>query len=181
MIDTARSTKPAASKSRAHRLFRTKEGRYLLVTAVMGGIIGYLLGLNTAYVEMASVKLLLQQSRAENQKMKSEMAGENVKVAAMESSITKLQTTLEELVPAENTYNIKTNQSLIIGNGALTVGLVGAPGNDSVTLNINGKRQALGTGDVLNVPVDDATNCQVRLQSFDMFKAVVTATCGSRR
>ena len=158
----------------------TREGRYLLLTALMGGIIGYLLGLNTAYMEMTSVKLLLQQSRSENQKMKSEMAGENVKVAAMESSITKLQTALEELVPAENTYNIKTNQSVIVGGGRLTVGLVGAPANDSVTLNINGKRQSLGTGDVLNVPADTGTNCQLRLQSFDMFKVVVTATCAAR-
>ena len=158
----------------------TREGRYLLLSALMGGIVGYLLGLNMAYVEMSSVKLLLEQSRSENQKMKSEMAGENVKIAAMESSITKLQATLEELVPSENTYNIKTNQSLIVGGGRLTVGLVGSPANDSVTLNINGKRQSLGTGDVLNIAVDAGTNCRVRLQSFDMFKAVVTATCGGR-
>jgi hypothetical protein len=49
-----------------------------------------------------------------------------------------------------------------------------------VTLNINGKRQQLGTGDVLNVTADNQTSCQVRVQSFDMFKAIVTATCGSR-
>ena len=152
----------------------------MLVTALMGGIVGYLLGLNSAYVEMSASKLALQQSRAENQKMKSEMAGENVKVGAMESGIAKLQTKLDELVPSENTYNIKANQSLIVGDGRLTVGLIGAPANDSVTLNINGKRQQLGTGDVLNVAADNRTNCQVRVQSFDMFKAVVTATCGNR-
>jgi hypothetical protein len=49
-----------------------------------------------------------------------------------------------------------------------------------VTLNINGKRQSLGSGDVLNVAADNQSNCQVRVQSFDMFKAVVTATCGRR-
>jgi hypothetical protein len=129
---------------------------------------------------MSASKLALQQSRAENQKMKSEMAGENVKVGAMESGIAKLQTKLDELVPSENTYNIKANQSLIVGEGRLTVGLIGAPANDSVTLNINGKRQQLGTGDVLNVAADNRTNCQVRVQSFDMFKAVVTATCDNR-
>lgn len=180
MSDATRSTQPSSARSRTYRLFMTREGRYLLLSALMGGIVGYLLGLNMAYVEMSSVKLLLEQSRSENQKMKSEMAGENVKIAAMESSITKLQATLEELVPSENTYNIKTNQSLIVGGGRLTVGLVGSPANDSVTLNINGKRQSLGTGDVLNIAVDAGTNCRVRLQSFDMFKAVVTATCGGR-
>jgi uncharacterized membrane protein YiaA len=158
----------------------TREGRYLLLTALMGGIIGYLLGLNSAYVEMQAGKVALQQSRAETQKMKSEMAGEGVKTTAMASGIAKLQATLDELVPSENTYNIRANQSLIVGEGRLTVGLVGAPTNDSVTLNINGKRQPLSTGDVLNVAVDGQTNCQVRVQSFDMFKAVVTATCGRR-
>lgn len=180
MSDSARSAQPTSARSRAYRLFMTREGRYLLVTALMGGIVGYLLGLNSAYVEMSAGKLALQQSRAENQKMKSEMAGENVKVGAMESGIAKLQAKLDELVPSENTYNIKANQSLIVGDGRLTVGLIGAPANDSVTLNINGKRQQLGTGDVLNVAADNRTNCQVRVQSFDMFKAVVTATCGNR-
>ncbi|MGB7660684.1 MAG: hypothetical protein WBL96_20415 [Pseudolabrys sp.] len=152
----------------------------MLLTALMGGIVGYLLGLNSAFVEMTAGKLALQQSRAENQKMKSEMAGESVKAGAMESGIAKLQATLDELVPSENTYNIKANQSLIVGGGRLTVGLVGPPANDSVTLNVNGKRQPLGTGDIVNVAVDGQTNCQVRLQSFDMFKAVVTANCGRR-
>ena len=158
----------------------TREGHYLLITALMGGIVGYLLGLNSAYVEMQASKLALQQSRAESQKIKSEMAGESVKTTAMESSIAKLQATLDQLVPSENTYNIRANQSLIVGEGRLTVGLIGAPTNDSVTLNVNGKRQPLGTGDVLNVAVDGQTNCQVRVQSFDMFKAIVTATCSRR-
>jgi hypothetical protein len=178
--NSARSTLSTSIRSRTYRLFMTREGRYLLVTALMGGIVGYLLGLNSAYVEMSAGKLALQQSRAENQKMKSEMAGENVKTGAMESGIAKLQATLDQLVPSENTFNIKANQSLIVGEGRLTVGMVGAPTNDSVTLNVNGKRQPLGTGDVLNVAVDGQTNCQVRVQSFDMFKAVVTATCGRR-
>ena len=180
MSDSARSAQPSSARSRTYRLFMTREGRYLLVTALMGGIIGYLLGLNSAYLEMQASKLALQQSRAESQKIKSEMAGESVKTSAMESSIAKLQATLDELVPSENTYNIKANQSLIVGGGRLTVGMVGAPTNDSVTLNVNGKRQPFGTGDVLNVAVDGQTNCQVRVQSFDMFKAVVTATCGRR-
>ena len=180
MSDSARSAQPSSARSRTYRLFMTREGRYLLVTALMGGIVGYLLGLNSAYVEISAGKLALQQSRAEAQKMKSEMAGEGVKTTAMESSIAKLQATLDELVPSENTYNIKANQSLIVGGGRITVGLIGAPANDSVTLNINGKRQQLGTGDVISVAADNQTNCQVRVQSFDMFKAVVTATCGRR-
>ena len=181
MSDSARSTQPTSARSRTYRLFMTREGRYLLVTALMGGIVGYLLGLNSVYVEISAGKLALQQSRAEAQKMKSEMAGEGVKTTAMESSIAKLQATLDELVPSENTYNIKANQSLIVGGGRLTVGLVGAPTNDSVTLNVNGKRQSLGSGDVLTVPADNnQSNCQVRVQSFDMFKVVVTATCGRR-
>jgi hypothetical protein len=178
--DSARSMQPTSARSRTYRLFMTREGRYLLLTALRGGVLGYLLGLNSAYVEMQAGKLALQQSRAENQKMKSEMAGESVKASAMEGGIAKLQATLDELVPSENTYNIKANQSLIVGGGRLTVGLVGAPTNDSVTLNINGKRQQLGTGDVVSVAADNQTNCQVRVQSFDMFKAVVTATCGGR-
>ncbi|HET9718137.1 MAG TPA: hypothetical protein VFP60_18330 [Pseudolabrys sp.] len=179
MSDTTRSTQPASKRSLTYRLFATREGRYLLLTAVMGAIVGYLVGINTAYMEMSSVKLLLQQSRSENQKMKSDMAGENARAAAMEGTIAKLRSDLEDLVPAENTYNIKSNQSLIVADGRLTVGVVGPPAAEGVTLNINGKRQTLAPGDAINVPVGTA-NCRVGLQSFDMFRALVTASCGTR-
>jgi gentisate 1,2-dioxygenase len=158
----------------------TRQGRYLLLAALLGVFLGYLIGLNTAVLENRAAMQTLQQSRSENQKMKSEMAEQDAHSAAVESNVAKLQAALQELVPSENTYSLRANQSLIVGGGRLTIGLIGSPTNESVTININGKRQPFATGDLINVPVDAQTSCQVRLQSFDMFKALVMATCAVR-
>ena len=81
------------------------------------------------------------------------------------------------MAPAENTYNIDPNQSIIVGKGRLTIGLIGPPTGEKVNINLNGKQYSVAAGDVIKVALDQSTACQVRLQSFDMFKAVVTATC----
>ncbi len=46
----------------------------------------------------------------------------------------------------QNTYNIVPNQTLVVADGHLTVGLIGSPGNEGVTLNINGKEQTVAAG-----------------------------------
>ncbi len=178
---TVRPTTAGQTGSRLSRLFMTQQGRYLLLAAVLGGFVGYLIGLNTAVLENRATMQTLQQSRSENQKMKGEMAEQDAHSAAMESNVAKLRAALQELVPSENTYILRANQSLIVGGGRLTIGLIGSPTNESVTININGKRQSFATGDLINVPIDAQTNCQVRLQSFDMFRAIVMATCAVRQ
>jgi D-lyxose ketol-isomerase len=55
--------------------------------------------------------------------------------------------------------------------------LIGPPTNEKITLNINGKQQAMAAGDKLRITPDSSTVCQVNLNSFDMFKAVVYAAC----
>ncbi len=95
----------------------------------------------------------------------------------MQAKLDGVQATLNAIMPAANTYNISPNQSLVVADGRLTVGLVGSPGNESVTLDINGKQQTASAGQVISVAPDAATDCQVQVQSFDMFKAVLTASC----
>ena len=57
------------------------------------------------------------------------------------------------------------------------VGMVGAPGNDAVMLNVNGKQQTLAAGQTINVAPDPATQCQLSVQSFDLFRATLVAAC----
>ena len=84
---------------------------------------------------------------------------------------------MDEIIPSKNTYNIKPNQSMIVAGGRLTIGLIGPPTNESVNININGKQHSVATGDVIRLTLDPRTTCQVRVQSFDMFKAVLNASC----
>jgi hypothetical protein len=50
-----------------------------------------------------------------------------------------------------------------------------------VLLNINGKSQSVAAGETLSITPDPATRCLVNLQSFDVFKAVIVATCGAAK
>jgi hypothetical protein len=99
----------------------------------------------------------------------------------MEAKLKSTQATLDSIMPSANTYIIDPNQTLIVGDGHLTVGMVGAPGNDSVLLNVNGKQQAAAAGQTISVSPDPATQCQLSVQSFDVFKATLVATCSSAK
>ena len=83
----------------------------------------------------------------------------------------------KQILPSKDTYNIVPNQTLIVADGRITVGLIGSPANESIVLNINGKQLAATAGQVIPAGSDASANCRVAVQSFDMFKAVLTATC----
>ncbi len=95
----------------------------------------------------------------------------------MQAKLDKVQAALDAIMPSQNTFNIQPNQSLIVGDGRLTVGMVGSPSNESVTLDINGKQQSVDAGQIVDVAPDSSTQCQVQVRSFDMFKAVLFASC----
>jgi hypothetical protein len=152
-------------------------GRWLFLIAILVGIGAYVIGLNVGYLDIAGARQVIQQLRADNQKLKTEIADLNATQVALQNRLTTFEAALDEIIPSKNTYNIKPNQSMIVASGRLTVGLVGPPTNDSVNININGKQQSAASGDVIKVTLDPSTTCQVRVQSFDMFKVVLNASC----
>ena len=93
------------------------------------------------------------------------------------TELTSTKATLDAIMPSQNIYNINPNQSLIAADGRLTIGMVGSPGNEGINLNVNGKQQKVAAGDVIRVSPDPSSACQVQIQSFDMFKAVLVASC----
>jgi hypothetical protein len=62
----------------------------------------------------------------------------------------------------------------------VTVGLMGSPTNENVTINVNGKQHVAVAGDVITVALDEPTTCQVTVQSFDPFKALLQAACSNK-
>jgi hypothetical protein len=95
----------------------------------------------------------------------------------LQNRLSTFEAALDEIIPSKNIYNIKPNQSMIVAGGRLTIGLIGTPANESININVNGKQQSAASGDVINITIDPRTTCQVRVQSFDMFKAVINASC----
>ncbi len=160
--------------------------RYLLILGIVVitlccAIGGYMFGLNLTHRELAAVQERVQQLEPENQRLKRTIVDQNAKLAELQSKLATTETTLHAILPSENTYSVNPNQALIVKGTHLTIGLIGLPANDSVNVNINGKPQKMTTGDVVHVALDASTNCQVGVQSFDMFKALLTASCASAK
>ena len=164
-------------RSRMYRRLAAKPGRWLIIIAIMVGIGCYVLGLNVGYLDIGSAQQTVQQLRSENQKLKTQIADLSSTQVALQNKVSTFEAALDEIIPSKNTYNIRPNQSMIVAGGRLTIGLVGPPTNQTVNINVNGKQQSVTSGDVINVTLDPQTTCRVRVQSFDMFRAVLNASC----
>jgi hypothetical protein len=178
VTDTTQSDRPSQPQSGLSGWLRARGRRILTLLVILAAIVGaYVLGLELVYRDLADSKQLVQQLQSESQKFKDQIVDQDTKLVALQGTVAKLQATLDALMPTKDTYQISANQSLIVANGRLTVGLVGAPTNLGIVVNINGKQHMAVSGDVIEAAVDPSTTCHVRIQAFDMFKAVITATC----
>jgi len=119
----------------------------------------------------------IQQLQSDGQRLAADIADQNATLTALRAELSTTKAALDAITPSLNVYNINPNQSLIAADGRLTIGMIGSPGNEGIDLNVNGKQQKVAAGDVIRVSPDPSTACQVQLQSFDMFKAVLVATC----
>jgi hypothetical protein len=159
-------------------------GWFLVFVAIVGLMLsglagGYLFGRNLASLPLAAATQLIRQLQPENQRLKTVIADQNAKLVALQAKLKDVQAALNAITPSANTYVIRPNESMIVAEGRLTIGLIGPPANDNVTVNINGKQHSAATGDIFHIAVDPATTCQVGVQSFDMFSAVLTASCAA--
>ena len=164
-------TRPRSSKSRFRRLFP------IALIFLLGGVAGYVYGQYSASGDVSKRSDTIRQLTLKNQELEAEIAKLTATIAKLQADLNSMHNEMGVMAPAENTYNIDPNQSIIVAKGRLTIGLIGPPTGEKVNINLNGKQYSVAAGDVIKVALDQSTACQVRLQSFDMFKAVVTATC----
>ncbi len=150
---------------------------FAVIVLVIGGIIGYVFGRAVAHTDVVEARRLNQQIMTESQNLRRQIADQTAALGALQSKLTNAQAALEAIVPAQHTYNISPNQSLVVADGRLTIAMIGAPSNQGVVINVNGKQQTAAAGDVLKIPLDQSTTCEVEIQSFDLFKALLHATC----
>jgi hypothetical protein len=155
----------------------------IVAIIIIAGILigGHFYGRYLASIDLAEREAQLEQLRAESQKQKRDIDSKSQQLTTLQDKLKKTQAALEAIMPSANTYNLNPNQTLILGDGHLMVGLVGPPANDSVLLNINGKTQTVGAGQTLTITPDPATQCRINLQSFDVFRAVVVANCAAAK
>jgi hypothetical protein len=145
-----------------------------LIVILIGG---HLYGRYLASKEVGGRDNVIEQLQAQSQQQKRSIDQKSAQITQLQAQFARVQAQLEEVMPAKNTYNIMPNQTLIVADGRITVGLVGSPANESVLLNVDGKQLTATAGQVIPTGTDSSANCQVAVQSFDMFKAVLTASC----
>jgi cell division protein FtsB len=160
----------------------TPRARGLLIVAgvfllLFGALLGHILGRELARLNLLAREETIQLLQAEGQKLKAEIVELTAQLAALQAKLAEVQAALEAIMPTENTYNLNPNQSLVVADGRLTLGLVGSPTNRGINININGKPYTVVAGDAISVAPDPSTTCLVRVQSFDMFKALLNASC----
>lgn len=165
-----------AGKGRSSRRTLIVVGRFVLIVLV-AGIGGHMYGQHVAFRDMQGLERNLEQLQLQNQARETQNNDLNDQIAALKARIASIQAALDVIVPSRDTYNLNPNQSVVVANGRLTIGLIGTPGDDTIDININGKRQKASVGDLINVAPDPETACKVKVQSFDMFRAQINASC----
>ena len=186
MTDRMESGRSDQQPSRRRIVLTARKIQFLLIGAIallmVGGAVGgYKFGLSLTYGDLASVREQLQLLQPENQRLKKTIVDQNAKLVELESRFARVQAAMLAIMPTENTYNISPNESLIVAGGHLTIGLIGSPTIQGILININGKQQSVVSGDIIRIAPDPSTSCQVAVRSFDMFKAVVTASCAAAK
>ena len=181
MSDRTNMSHPASTPPR-RRLIPTDNNRFVIAAACVITVVcilvgGHLYGRYLSSLDMGGRDNAIAELRAQDQKTKRELDAKSAEATELQTKLDKAQAALSAIMPSQNTFNVEPNQAVVVGDGRLTVGLVGAPNNENVTLDINGKQQQVDAGQVIDVAPDASTKCQVQVQSFDMFKAVLVASC----
>jgi len=120
--------------------------------------------------------------RSENDKLKTQIFDLNTRIEQLQAQMRAVHNTMEEMKPSANSYVIQVNRSMIVAEGQLTIGLIGSPTSENLKINLNGKEYLAAAGDIIEVSPNPSTKCRVNVQSFDMFRAIVVASCqGAKR
>jgi len=184
VTETIEESHSVQTSPQLSRFSMTRASRSLGVVAyivlILGVAIGsYFVGRIGGFREEKAANGRILQLENGTQKLTADNTNQLAEIALLQTQIKNVQAKLAAIMPSENTYNISPNQSMIVADGHLTIGLIGPPMNERVNLNINGKQQSAAAGDIVNIALDPSTTCQVGVKSFDMFKAVLAASCAA--
>lgn len=181
MSEMTQRSRLAAENTRL-RAALAREGRIMFIGIVAilligGGIGTFLFFRNLAYGDLVAARQKIAQLQNEGETLKKQVDSQAVQINSLQMELKQTKDDLEEIRPAKDRYAIPPNESRIVAGGHLTIGLIGAPANESIVLSINGKEQTATAGQTISVAPDASTKCLVTVQSFDMFRALIVATC----
>ncbi len=167
---------------RLYDALMTPGGRFRLIATaalciLVVAIASHIYGRHLASRDILDRDAAIQRLTAENQKLEGQITQQDLRFTALQAKLKSVQDGLDALMPTANAYSFGPNQSMVVADGRLTIGLIGAPGIEAVNINVNDKQYIATAGDFISIALDPSTTCSVGVQSFDMFKAVLTASC----
>ena len=171
--------RPVHRQTPPHSTCRSPAAELLLLLIILAVAIGgYALGLNIARQDIAAGKQLIQQLQTESQKLQKQVHGtkrqqHRAAVQADDDVKPRCMRWSRRRTP----IILKPNQSIIVADGHLVLGLVGTPDNDQHQHQHQWQTASAAPGDIINVAPDASTACQVMVQSFRHVRGGVTATC----
>jgi cell division protein FtsB len=158
----------------------TLAGRKLVLLVLLlflGAFVGFTYRGHVDDADITDSNQQVLKYRSENGKLKAQIFDLNSKLEQARAQIDSLRDKMQSMSPSESSYVVGVNKSMVVAGGDLTIGLIGSPTSENLRINVNGKEHLATAGDVIQVDPNPSTKCKVTIQSFDMFKAVVTATC----
>jgi len=177
-MTTTESGRSTRKNSGPSRRLKARAKRFLTIIFVLAGAIaGFAYRGYVDYSDISDSDRRVLEFRTQERNLKAQVAELAAKLDAAQTKLKSVQATLDSLMPAENTYNIKPNESMVVAGGRLTVALVGPPTNQNIRINVGGTERLAVAGDIIDVAPDPSTKCRVVVQSFDMFKAILNASC----
>jgi hypothetical protein len=147
----------------------------LLVVALVFYILGRSAGLRASDDISRNYAAL----SARYEQLTNESNAQKNEIETLNARLKGVQVQLDEILRPERTFEINSNESMKISTGPFTIGLIGAPANDKVSINVNGKPQSAAAGGIIDVPL--STVCRVEVKAFDLFKAVIATTCAQAK
>lgn len=176
MTDTLAADRQSPTPSRSRLMLRRwfpAPVRVILVIVLALGC--YALGWHTGVHEIDNLRSRNEQREKDNKNLSDQNSGQAAQIAILQTQLKNVQDELNAIMPLQSTFEVNSNQSRLVASGHLTVGLIGAPSNDKVNININGEQHSVVAGDVITIALP--TTCQVQVKSFELFRAQIAESC----
>jgi hypothetical protein len=141
-------------------------GSAILLLAV-GLAAGYSLGWAGSGKLIGSLKNDQADKKNQIRELTSQLNGKQTTNDTLARQLNDATSRLDAVFQSTRQVALTANQAERVAVGAFTVGLGTALGSNSVSVNIDGKRQDMTPGDSQNL----AFNCHIQLQSFDILQS----------
>ena len=116
----------------------------------------------------------IERLQKDNQGLRADVQRANDEKKTLAEKLAAIEGQVKDAFNAYRTIVLDGNDTTSVSTGHFTVGLVGPPTNEKVSINVNGAQHTVAAGDSIDVGV---ANCRIDVKSFDMFKVTLLTSC----